>query len=171
MTLLFSLWNNMPRILKFIFLYTLALTSLLVAMRLLFYILFDTPDSPLSSSDFWTAMWLGERFDMRIVVATVLPLFFTGWIKWLNPFNFKAMRILWHSALTIAFSLISLAYIVDIGHYAYLNSRLNFTAMRFVEDAAISASMVWESYPVIWITLGWFLSIILFVAAMEKIHN
>ncbi|RLA73066.1 MAG: phosphoglycerol transferase [Epsilonproteobacteria bacterium] len=165
------MWNNMPRILKFILLYTLAFTSLLIAMRLLFFILFDTIDSPLSSSDFWTAMWLGGRFDMRVAVATVLPLFFTGWITWFNPFNYKTVRIIWHTALTIAFTVISLAYIIDIGHYAYLNSRLNFTAMRFVEDAAISANMVWESYPVLWITLGWFLSIALFVVALEKIHN
>ncbi|MEN8147282.1 MAG: LTA synthase family protein [Campylobacterota bacterium] len=171
MTILSSLWNNMPRILKFILLYTLALTTLLVAMRLLFYVLFNTPDSPLPSSDFWTAMWLGERFDMRVAIATVLPLFFIGWIKWLNPFHFKALRVIWHTGLTIAFSMISLAYIVDIGHYAYLNSRLNFTAMRFAEDAAISASMVWESYPVIWITLGWVLSVVLFVYVLGKIHN
>ena len=171
MTLLSSLWKNMPRILKFILLYTLALTALLVAMRLLFFVLFDSASAPLSSSDFWTSMWLGERFDMRVAVATVLPLFFIGWIKWLNPFNYKVMRIVWHTAITLAFALISLAYIVDIGHYAYLNSRLNFTAMRFVEDAAISANMVWESYPVIWISLGWFLSIALFVIALEKLHN
>ncbi|MGB6019232.1 MAG: sulfatase-like hydrolase/transferase [Sulfurimonadaceae bacterium] len=171
MTIFSSLWHNMPRILKFILLYTLALTSLLVAMRLLFYILFDSPEAPLASSDFWTSMWLGFRFDMRIAVATILPLFFVGWIRWLNPFNFKAMHIIWHSALTIPFALISLAYIIDIGHYSYLNSRLNFTAMRFAEDATISANMVWESYPVIWITLGWILSIVLFVYVLEKIYN
>ncbi len=171
MTFIYSLWNNMPRILKFLLLYTLALTALLVAMRLLFYILFDASDAPLTSYDFWKAMWLGERFDMRIAVATILPLFFVGWIKWLNPFVFKGMRIFWHTLLTLAFAFISLAYIIDIGHYAYLNSRLNFTAMRFLEDAAISANMVWESYPVIWITLGWFLSIALFVYALEKIHD
>jgi len=169
--LFLRIWNNMPKILKFILLYTLSLTLLFVFMRLLFYILFNTPDAPLSSSDFWTSMWLGFRFDLRIAVATILPLFFVGWIKWLNPFSGRAIRVVWHSALTIAFALISLAYIVDIGHYAYLNSRLNFTAMRFLEDAEISANMVWESYPVIWITLGWVLSVILFVWAIEKIHH
>ena len=30
--------------------------------------------------------------------------------------------------------------------------------MRFLEDTAISTQMVWESYPVIWITLGWLLT-------------
>ncbi len=169
--LLTAFWHNMPKILKFILLYVLSLTLLFVFMRLLFYILFDAPDAPLPSSDFWTSMWLGFRFDLRVAVATVLPLFFLGWIKWLNPFNFTPIRVLWHSLLTVVFALISLAYIIDIGHYAYLNSRLNFTAMRFVEDAAISADMVWESYPVIWITLGWFLSIALFVWTLEKIHR
>ncbi|MEA3373409.1 MAG: sulfatase-like hydrolase/transferase [Campylobacterota bacterium] len=169
--LLTIFWNNMPKILKFILLYTVALTLLLVFMRLLFYVLFNTADSPLSSADFWTSMWLGFRFDLRVAVATVLPLFFIGWVKWFNPFHFKSLRIIWHGALILAFTLISLSYIVDIGHYAYLNSRLNFTAMRFLEDAAISASMVWESYPVIWITLGWFLSITVFIFSLEKIHN
>jgi len=171
MNRLTTLWHNMPKILKFILLYTLALTTLLFVMRIIFFILFNTPEAPLSTHDLLKAFWLGERFDMRVAVATVLPLFFVGWIKWLNPFNYKVLHLLWHSAITLAFALISLAYIVDIGHYAYLNSRLNFTAMRFAEDAAISASMVWESYPVIWITLAWLLSIALFIFSMEKIHN
>ena len=170
-TMLNSFWNNIPKLLKFILLYTLILGTLFIAMRLLFFILFNTPDAPLTSSDFWTSMWLGGRFDMRIAIATMLPLYFIGWIKWLNPFNYKLTRMIWHTLLTIAFSIISLSYIVDIGHYAYLNSRLNFTAMRFLEDAAISANMVWESYPVIWITLSWLLSIVLFVYALQKLHN
>jgi len=170
MHLLSSLYSNMPRILKFILLYTLAFTLVLIVMRLVFFTLFNTPDSPLSSADFWKAMWLGGRFDLRVVVATILPLFFIGWIKWFNPFNFKSVRILWHTGLSIAFSLISLAYIIDIGHYAYLNSRLNFTAMRFAQDAAISANMVMQSYPVFWITLAWIISIALFVFTLEKIH-
>lgn len=170
-TLFSTLWSKTPKLLRFLLLYVLALTALLVIMRIVFYELFDTPDSPLTSADFWKSMWLGFRFDLRIAVATILPLFFIGWIKWFDPFSIKAMRIFWHTLLTLAFTFISLVYIVDIGHYAYLNIRLNFTAMRFLEDAAISADMVWESYPVIWISLGWLLSIILFVWALEKLHN
>jgi phosphoglycerol transferase MdoB-like AlkP superfamily enzyme len=164
-------WQTMPRLLKFLLLYTFAFTLLLIVMRVVFYIRFDMSDAPLVSKDFWMSMWLGGRFDLRVVIATILPLFFLGWIKWVNPFSYRPAKIFWHVAFTIVFALISLVYIVDIGHYSYLDTRINFTVMRFLEDASISANMVWESYPVIWITLVWVISVALFAWFLERLHG
>ncbi len=111
-------------------------------------------------ADLFESMWLGARFDLRMVVLMVLPLFFLGPI--LNPFRHNFARYLWLTYLTIVFFVYIMFYVFDFGHYAYLSTRLDFTAMRFLENAAISMEMVWESYPVIWISIGIAVVVLLF---------
>lgn len=163
-------FSKLPKILQFIVVYVGSLTAVFVALRWVFWMVYDDVKAPLSTPDFIHAMWLGFRFDLRIAIATILPLFFVGWIKGLNPFQSKISRAFWHVYLTLVFTVIALSYIVDFGHFAYLNSRLNFTASRFLENAAISASMVWESYPVLWILAAYIASVCLFVWSINRLH-
>jgi phosphoglycerol transferase MdoB-like AlkP superfamily enzyme len=94
---------------------------------------------------------IGLRFDLRLAILLMLPpallLVLPGW---------KSLRInvlrLW---LGLAIVLVALVYIVDFGHYAYLGWRVNATLTRFLTDVQISRDMVWQSYPVVWITLLW----------------
>lgn len=141
-------FQKIPRLLRFLMIFTTGMTSLLIVLHLAFWMLYEDPSSPLSSSDFWQALWLGSRFDLRIALVMILPIFFLGWIKWLNPFYSKYTKYFWMSYLTLMFSIIGMFYIVDFGHYAYLGLRLDATALRFLEDFAISKDMVMESYPV-----------------------
>ena len=69
------------------------------------------------------------------------------------------------------FSVFVLFYVVDFGHYAYLNTRLDFTALRFLENAAISAEMVWESYPVITIALTMLATNLVFIYLVNKLFS
>ncbi len=138
-------------------------------MRVVFYLLFSDPASPLVMSDFIQSMWLGLRFDLRMVVLMILPLFFLGGIKWISPFKYPFARNFWLVYLSAVFAFYFMFYVVDFGHYAYLNTRLDFTAMRFAENAAISAEMVWESYPVIWISIGIALANALFIYLTYKL--
>ena len=144
-----KLFLTLPRLFRFILIFLLSLTSLFVVMRIAFYVVFNDPESPLIMADLIKSMWLGMRFDLRMVVLMLLPLFFLGGVKWISPFNYKSARYAWLAYLSTLFSVYVMFYVFDFGHYAYLNTRLDFTAMRFVENMAISAEMVWESYPVI----------------------
>ncbi|GHU05708.1 sulfatase [Betaproteobacteria bacterium] len=96
---------------------------------------------------------MGLRFDLRLAILLMLPpallLALPGW----KPLRINVLRI-W---LALAILLVALVYIVDFGHYAYLGWRVNATLARFLTDVQISADMVWQSYPVIWITLVWWL--------------
>ncbi len=154
---------KIPRLLRFLMFLTVIMTTLFITLHLAFWLAFEDPDAPLSSEDFWYALWLGARFDLRIALVMVLPLFFTGWIKWLNPFHNTVAKNVWRIYLTVMFSIIAMFYIVDFGHFSYLGLRLDATALRFLEDLSISTDMVMESYPVFWITLGYITSIWLFV--------
>lgn len=166
-----KIWSNLPNILHYILLLVGSLTSLFVLLRLIFWVIYGDANAPLSTRDFFQAMWLGLRFDFRIALTMILPLFFLGWIKMLNPFHSKIFHRVWQSYLAFVFSLIAMFYIVDFGHYAYLNSRLNFTATRFLEDAVISATMIWESYPVMWILIAYGAVIFGFIYLLKQFHK
>ena len=152
-----------PKLLRFLLIFIPSLTLLFVLLRIVFYSIFSDPGSPLIMSDLIKSMWLGLRFDLRMVVLMVIPFFILGGIKWFSPFKYKLAKNLWLVYFSAIFAFYFMFYAVDFGHYAYLNTRLDFTAMRFAENAAISAEMVWESYPVIWISIGILIVNILFI--------
>jgi len=163
--------QKVPRLLRFLFSFVMAMTLVFIVLRLAFWIVNEDPNAPLSSTDFWHALWLGSRFDLRIALVMILPIFFLGWIKWLNPFHSKVSKYFWMTYLTLMFAVIGMFYIVDFGHYAYLGLRLDATALRFLEDFSISADMVMESYPVFWITLAYLSSIALFVYLLNMLYE
>ncbi|MBU0721675.1 sulfatase-like hydrolase/transferase [bacterium] len=160
---------KLPRLLRFLLIFIVSLTFLFVFMRIAFYLVYNDPSSPLVLSDFMKAMWLGMRFDLRMVVLMILPMFVLGGIKWLSPFRYDLARYGWLAYLSAVFAFYVMFYVFDFGHYAYLNTRLDFTAMRFLENAAISAEMVWESYPVLWILAGILLVNGLFIYLTNKL--
>jgi len=162
---------KVPRLLRFLLIFVFAMTSVFILLHLAFWVVFEDAKAPLSSSDFWYALWLGARFDLRMALVMILPIFFVGWVKWFSPFYSKYHKYFWLSYLTLMFSAIGMFYIVDFGHYAYLGHRLDATALRFLEDFAISSQMVMESYPVVWITLAYLSSIFLFVYLLNKLYE
>ncbi len=154
--------EKIPPFLRMFFVLLFRITALFFLLHLIFYYVFEPKESPLSSSDLMTALWLGFRFDLRVAIALLLPLFFIGWIPLISPLRSVVFRKIWVVVITLGFSFIALVYAVDFGHYAYLSRRLDFTAMRFLQDAAISAQMLWESYHIVWILIGYAASIRLF---------
>ena len=97
---------------------------------------------------------IGLRFDLRLAILLMLPPEFLLALPCRE--SFRALRInalrIW---LALAILLVALVYVVDFGHYAYLGWRVNATLARFLTDVQISTDMVWQSYPVVWITLLW----------------
>lgn len=140
--------------------YLLAMTalffSLMVILRAVFYFGFSeipsTPDA--DSGAVLSALGIGLRFDLRLALLMMLPLAALAYLPRFNLLTSAVMRVLAHAYLIVALTLLGLTYILDFGHYAYLGERLNVTALRFLQDTRDSTLMVWESYPVIWITLG-----------------
>ncbi len=140
--------------------YLLAITalffSLMVVLRVVFYFGFSEISSSTAadSEAVLSALGIGLRFDLRLALLIMLPLAALAYLPRVNLLNNGLMRFLAHSYLIIVLALLGLTYILDLGHYAYLGERLNVTALRFLKDTRDSTLMVWESYPVIWITLG-----------------
>ncbi|MFA7535521.1 MAG: LTA synthase family protein [Desulfuromonadales bacterium] len=134
----------------FILLLTLAL------LRLLF--LFGYSDIDLALTDkaaLLKTLGIGLRFDLRLALLIMLPLALLCYLPLWNMLSSRFVRRLGKIYLTVTLLAVGLLYVLDFGHYDYLGVRINATVLRFAGDAEISTSMLWQSYPVVWITLGW----------------
>ena len=94
-------------------------------------------------------LFLGLRFDIRLAMFMLVPA-----IIFINlPLN-PAFKVRFHNGLyTILLGFVSFLYVVDIGYFSYLKSRLNATIIQFFKNPIISFEMVRESYPWFWILL------------------
>ena len=87
-----------------------------------------------------------------------------------EPFKQRNRQLL-RGYLLLAVAALGLLYILDFGHYAYLGVRLNATVLRFAGDAQISAGMLWQTYPVLWITLAWLAGVALWAWALLRLER
>ncbi len=144
-----SFIHKIPRL----YLYVLIVLALFLViqsgLRFIFWLKFNNPADPISSGDLFWAFYLGMKFDLQATLGTLLPILLLGWIKPLHPVYSTFGRRFWAVFVSIAIVLMYIIYITDAGHYAYLQQRLNASALRFLENPLISATMVWETYPVI----------------------
>ncbi len=109
----------------------------------------------LSVADGWGALWLGARFDARVALVSVMGIWLLGALPWLGPrIRPPHWRGLWWAYWMIAAAVWGAAVIFDAGHYAYLAQRLSAVVFSLARDAGEAAGMVWQSYPVVWIVLG-----------------
>ncbi len=138
--------------------------ALLAALRLVFLISFSGLD--LNTPALAETLGIGLRFDLRLAVLIMLPLAVLAWLPRWNLTTLPALRWLARGYLVVALAVVGLVYIIDFGHYAYLGVRINATVLRYLQDAQISQQMVWETYPVLWITACWMAAVALWVWAL-----
>ncbi|MFA5529986.1 MAG: LTA synthase family protein [Thiohalomonadaceae bacterium] len=146
--------HRIPRLPRFLLVASLAGVTLLSLLRLAFFLAYNNAADPIPAADLVQAFYLGLKFDLRVVLVLLLPLALLGWLPPLNPFVRPWARVFWSAYLTLAALAVGFFHVVDFGHYAYLATRVDNTVLRFLDNADISFTMVWESYPVMWITLG-----------------
>lgn len=139
-------------ILRWILLVSLFLLVTMSLARLFTWMVFAVPAT--GGNSILPTFWLGFRYDFRIVAMIGMILFAFGNFPALHPFKKKGAKKAWTWVLGILFLVLILFYIIDFLHFRYLNQRLNASALGFLQDAGISASMVWQTYPVIRLLLA-----------------
>jgi phosphoglycerol transferase MdoB-like AlkP superfamily enzyme len=127
---------------------------LLLAFTLLRLItFFSFSPVQLSLVDALPSFWLGLRYDIRWICIVLAPLILLGSIPAISPFKSPATKRMWIIYLVVITSLLFLFFGADFGHFDYVETRLNASALNFIEDFAISMNMLWQSYPLFWIFL------------------
>ena len=144
-----SLTKFLPRLqlytIKAVLLFLLVQTIL----RVVFWLKFKSPLDPAPVNDLITAFYLGLKYDLQVSLVLAIPILLLGWIRPIHPVYSETGKRLWFVYTgTVMLGLLAV-YAIDLGHYAYLEQRLNATALRFLENLQISATMVWQTYPVI----------------------
>lgn len=128
-------------------------------MRVLTFFSFRPDD--VSFADAIPSFLMGIRFDLRWVCILLSPILIAGSLKKFSPFQSSTHKKFWIYYLVIVSSLLLFFFGADFGHFDYVETRLNASALNFIEDFAISMSMLWQSYPLFWIFL--LLSVIIYL--------
>lgn len=107
-----------------------------------------------ASVDLTGAFLLGLRFDLRMVCIMALIFVILGMIPGLHPLDRKwGKRIsFWIWIVVVIF--FALFYVIDFANYAYLSQRVTVNLLTFLQDAKISAGVVWQTYPVVRIIIA-----------------
>jgi len=144
-----QLIKKIPRLLRWIFAVLLVLLGVMTVARFIFFWAYNPPGKGLSGS----AFLLGFRYDLRIVCVIALSIMIICAIPYLNPFKRAGAKKFWNWLLPIVFLIMVLFYVADYYHFDYLHQRLNASVLNYMQDAGISGTMMWQSYPVIKILL------------------
>ncbi|PSL47589.1 phosphoglycerol transferase MdoB-like AlkP superfamily enzyme [Chitinophaga niastensis] len=143
-------WKNIPRYIRYVFVQTLYLFLLMVMFRAIFY-LFFFKTTITDSAAITKAWYLGLKFDLRLALMLIVPIAAIALISRNKFFTSKAICRTNFIYFFIVYLLLTLLYILDLGHYDYLGLRLDPSVLRFLAkgERADNARMVWQSYPVV----------------------
>ena len=139
----------MPLLVPFILYIVTVLVALMMALRVVFWLVFDDLQSSFTENAFGYAFYLGFKFDLRCALLIAAPLAVLGWIRFCNPIENHNARVAWLTYFSISGFLLLLIYGIDFGHYAYLASRLDASALRFLQNPYESFGVIWSAYPVL----------------------
>ncbi len=122
-------------------------------LRVIFMYVFRGALTPEHYHELWQTFYIGSKFDARLAGAVVIPLglYLTVYAFW-HKASYIKKAVCWFYALLE--TLVLFVYFVDFAHYAYISMRVTASVLSYSENALISAQMMWETYPIIWILLG-----------------
>ncbi|MGG9971518.1 LTA synthase family protein [Ferruginibacter sp. SUN002] len=140
-----QLYSRLPRLIRWILSVYLSFLVVMTLFRSIFYWQFNPSGKAFSGS----AFFMGLRFDIKFISILSLFILILCVFKFLNPFKKEKAKHFWNIFLPLVFVVTFIVYAIDYFHYDYLHQRLNANVLSYLGDASISATMAWQSYPVI----------------------
>lgn len=153
MKLVVPRFSRLPQLIRFLVISIFINVLVFTVFRMVFWTAFNTPEDSIPNHILFKSFYIGFKFDMRLALFIHLPILLFAWIKTVAIFNKTFGRRLWSIYLAIVNSIILFFYFLDLGHYEYLESRVDATVLRFFYNLKESFQMVSESYPVFWILI------------------
>ena len=146
--MLFLQW--IPKLLRWIFSVVIIILILMTISRFLIFFKFNPPGKAFSGS----AFIMGLRFDARFAGIIGLTMMLLCAIPFFNPFKNCKATYFWNIILPAIFFIIVIVLAIDYYHFDYLHQRLNATVLNYLADAGISFNMMWQSYPLLQISIA-----------------
>ncbi|MBK9532304.1 MAG: hypothetical protein IPO42_11075 [Chitinophagaceae bacterium] len=112
---------------------------------------------------------MGLRYDARIACITGLAMMLLCAFPFTDRFKTNKAATFWNILLPVVFMVLVLVLAIDFYHFDYLHQRLNATVLNYTEDAGISFNMMWQSYPLMKISPGLILLLVLARLGFEEI--
>jgi len=144
------------RLVLFIFCY-------LLLLRISFFIYFSPQADDMAGFNIAKAFYLGFKFDLRLTLLTLLPVFLG-----ILTLRKKVMSGIWIFYLVGILMLITICYFVDFATYAYIQTRLNATLIKFLEAPTIAGDMIWQTYPIIPLSILLFSILMIYYLFLKK---
>ncbi|MGZ8544004.1 MAG: LTA synthase family protein, partial [Flavisolibacter sp.] len=159
---------RIPKTLLWVFNLLIIFVMMFTTYRLVTLLAFMPSDE--SWSDMLPSLFLGLRFDLRWISMILLPIIIASLIPGFSPFYSGRNRKIWTWYLAVMTFVVIFFFAADFGAFSYNRTRLGASALNFVEDPAISAKMLWQSYPIVWMLLGLFVAVLLLRHMFRKMH-
>jgi phosphoglycerol transferase MdoB-like AlkP superfamily enzyme len=160
---------QMPKTLQWVIKLFLIFLLVFTLFRISTYIAFKPADVELRQV--LSSFLLGIRFDIRWISILLMPIVLLSFIPKFSPYSSIIARRVWVVYLATATFLLMFFFGADYGHFAYVSTRLNASALNFAEDAKISFEMLWQSYPLFWMILALLVLAYFFYQLYKKTHQ
>ncbi|MBS1598715.1 MAG: sulfatase-like hydrolase/transferase [Bacteroidetes bacterium] len=138
---------KIPKLIRWIFSTGIIFLLLMIALRLCLFFFFDKQGNHFT--DIFPALFLGLRYDLKMISILLMFMLIFGSIPYIHPFNSSRGKGIWLIIIGLASFIFIFFYSVDFAHYSYLSQRLNASVLNYLADTSISMNMVWQTYPVI----------------------
>ena len=149
--------QRIPKLLRWIFSVVLILLLVMTISRFVIFWSFNPPGKAFSGS----AFIMGFRYDARVVCIIGLAMMLLCAIPFLHPFKNYTAKKFWNILLPLIFIIMVFVMAIDYYHFDYLHQRLNATVLNYLQDAGISFNMMWQSYPLLKISIAVLLFLVL----------
>ena len=157
---LMSKLESMPKTLRWVLQVGGIFLLLFTLFRLTVFFAFR-PEGWTGAASVPSFLW-GLRYDLRWIAGILLPVALVSINARWSPFFSERNKRIWTSYLAIITLIVFFFFAAGFGSFSYNRTPLDAGAMNFIEDFSISITMIWETYPLLWMLAGlgmavWFL--------------
>jgi phosphoglycerol transferase MdoB-like AlkP superfamily enzyme len=160
--------RNAPLTIRWLAMIWVVYLAIFTTFRIITVILFKPSDIVFGS--LLPAFWMGFRFDARWISLLLLPMGILSIYPKFSPFFSEKNKKRWSWYLAITTFIVLFFFGADIANFSYNHTRINASALNFAEDPVTSIEMLWESYPLFWITLFLVSTVLLFRKLFNKAY-
>lgn len=116
------------------------------------------------------SFFLGLRYDLRWISLILLPIVILSIKPGYSPYYSNVNKKIWTWYLALVTFFIIFFFSADFVNFSYNKTRLNASALNFMEDPGISFSMLWQSYPMFWLIAALLVAVALLRRMFRRMH-